>query len=150
ARDRAAAARVLVRSARHCLRAAAETVGSRAAVMNLDVRLRTRLSPRFELDLAFAAPPGVTIVFGEAGSGKTTLLRCVAGMTWPGAGRIAIGDRVLFDAPARIALAPADRRVGFVFQHLALFPHLTAAQNIAYGLSRLPAAERRERTHAIA
>jgi molybdate transport system ATP-binding protein len=118
--------------------------------MSLEVRVRKRLSSRFNLDIAFTAAPGVTIVFGESGSGKTTLLRCVAGLASPDQGRIAIGDRVLYDAQARIDVGPARRRAGLVFQHLALFPHLTVDENIAYGLSRLPAAERRARTHAIA
>jgi molybdate transport system ATP-binding protein len=118
--------------------------------MSLDVRVRTRLSPRFQLDVAFTAAPGTTIVFGASGSGKTTLLRSVAGLMSPDEGRIAIHDRVLVDVRARVDVAPPERRVGFVFQHLALFPHLTAAANIAYGLSRLPAPERRRRTTAIA
>jgi molybdate transport system ATP-binding protein len=118
--------------------------------MSLDVRVRTRLSPRFQLDVAFTAAPGTTIVFGASGSGKTTLLRLVAGLTSPDDGRIAIDDRVLVDVSGRVDVAPRERRVGFVFQHLALFPHLTAGENIAYGLSQLPAAERRQRTTAIA
>jgi molybdate transport system ATP-binding protein len=118
--------------------------------MNLSVRARKRLSPRFLIDVAFDAAPGVTILFGESGSGKTSLLRCVAGLTQPDEGRIVIGDRVLFDAATSVHIEPARRHVGFVFQHLALFPHLTAAENIAYGLSQLPAPERVDRTAAIA
>jgi molybdate transport system ATP-binding protein len=118
--------------------------------MTLDVRLRKRLSPGFQLDVAFTAAAGTTIVFGASGSGKTTLLRSVAGLASPDDGRIAIGDRVLLDVPARLDVPPPERRVGLVFQHLALFPHLTADENIAYGLWRLPAPERRARTAAIA
>lgn len=118
--------------------------------MNLSVQVRKRLSPHFLLDLAFDATPGVTIVFGESGSGKTTLLRSVAGLTQPDAGRIAIGDRALFDGRAGVHVEPPQRRVGFVFQHLALFPHLTAGDNIAYGLTRLSPGERRDRVAAIA
>jgi molybdate transport system ATP-binding protein len=118
--------------------------------MSLDVRVRSRVSPRFALDVAFTAAPGTTIVFGASGSGKTTLLRLVAGLRVPDQGRIAIDGRVLVDVAGHVDVAPPERRVGFVFQHLALFPHLTAAENIGYGLSRLPAAERRARTAAIA
>jgi len=118
--------------------------------MKLAVRARKRLSRHFSLDVAFDVDSGVTIVFGESGSGKTTVLRCVAGLTEPDDGRIAIGDRVLYDAAGGVAVAPAERRVGFVFQHLALFPHLTASRNIAYGLSRLSGEERQARTSAIA
>jgi molybdate transport system ATP-binding protein len=118
--------------------------------MNLSVRLRRHSSPAFLLDVAFVAEPGVTILFGESGSGKTTLLRCVAGLTRPDEGRIAIGERQLFDSSTATNVEPSRRRVGFVFQHLALFPHLTAAKNIEYGLSQLPLPDRQERTAAIA
>jgi molybdate transport system ATP-binding protein len=118
--------------------------------MSLDVRIRKALPPNFQLEIQFTAAAGVTIVFGASGSGKTTLLRCVAGLMQPDDGRITIAERVLFDAAADIVVPPARRRVGLLFQHLALFPHLTAAENIGYGLSRLPAAERRARTIAIA
>ena len=118
--------------------------------MNLSVAARKRLSPRFQIDVTFDVAPGVTIVFGESGSGKTTLLRCVAGLVQPDDGRIVIGERALFDAGTGVNIEPASRQVGFVFQHLALFPHLTAAENIAYGLSGLPASARLERTTIIA
>ena len=118
--------------------------------MSLSVRAARRLSPRFALDVNFVAAPGVTIVFGESGSGKTTLLRCVAGLTQPDAGRIAIGDRILLDTSAGVNVEPSRRQAGFVFQHLALFPHLTAADNIAYGLSHLSPADRGDRAAAIA
>jgi molybdate transport system ATP-binding protein len=118
--------------------------------MNLSVRARKRLSSHFVIDVAFDVAPGVTIVFGESGSGKTSLLRCVAGLARPDDGRIVVGDRTLFDAALGINLQPPCRRIGFVFQHLALFPHLTAAQNIAYGLPSPSTTERRSRTADIA
>jgi molybdate transport system ATP-binding protein len=74
----------------------------------------------------------------------------VAGLTTPDTGTIAIGERVLFDRSGGIDVEPARRRTGFVFQHLALFPHLTAAENIEYGLASLPASQRADRTSAIA
>jgi molybdate transport system ATP-binding protein len=118
--------------------------------MTLAVRVRKTLSAQFVLDVDFDAAPGVTIVFGESGSGKTTLLRCVAGLAAPESGRIAIGERTLFDRAAGIDVAPSERRAGFVFQHLALFPHLTAAENIGYGLGHVPPPERQARITAIA
>jgi molybdate transport system ATP-binding protein len=118
--------------------------------MNLSVRIRKRLSSRFQVDVALEVTPGVAIVFGESGSGKTTLLRCVAGFSRPDEGRILAGGRVLFDAAARVDLPPQKRRLGFVFQQLALFPHMTVTDNIGYGLSQLPSAERLERTARIA
>ena len=118
--------------------------------MNLSVRVRKRLSPEFQIDVSFDVAPGVTIVFGESGSGKTTLLRSVAGLTAPDEGRILIGDRTLLDTSEGLNVEPSSRRIGFVFQHLALFPHLTATENIEYGLSQLSPVDRSERTAAIA
>jgi molybdate transport system ATP-binding protein len=118
--------------------------------MTLTVQIRKRLSAIFALDVAFAAAPGVTIVFGESGSGKSTLLRCVAGLTMPDDGAIAIGERVVFDRARAINIDPAMRRMGYVFQHLALFPHLTVAGNIGYGLAGVPRPDRDARIAAIA
>jgi molybdate transport system ATP-binding protein len=118
--------------------------------VTLTVAVSRRLSPQFALDVAFAAPPGITILFGASGSGKTTVLRAVAGLTRPDAGRITVGDRTLFDASAGVDLSVRDRHVGYVFQQLALFPHMSIADNIGYGLHRLPPAERRERMMTIA
>jgi molybdate transport system ATP-binding protein len=117
--------------------------------VTLSVDIRTRLSASFALEANFTAPAGITILFGRSGSGKTTLLNCLAGLVRPDAGRIALDTRVLFDAVARIDLAPARRAVGFLFQDLALFPHLTAQQNIEYGLAKMPAKARRERAASI-
>jgi molybdate transport system ATP-binding protein len=103
----------------------------------------------FALDVDFHAAPGFTIVFGASGAGKTTLLDCIAGLIEPDSGRIAIGDQILFDAAARIHLPVEKRNIGYVFQDLALFPHLTVEENVEYGLSHLPRAERNQRTAAI-
>jgi molybdate transport system ATP-binding protein len=94
--------------------------------------------------------PGITILFGASGSGKTTLLKAIAGLARPDAGRIAINDRVLFDAATALNLPPQARNVGYVFQQLALFPHLSVAANIGYGLARLDAAKRRRRVLDLA
>lgn len=103
----------------------------------------------FALDVAFRAAPGFTILFGLSGAGKTTLLDCIAGLSQPDAGRISVADRALFDSPARVNLPVAARRLGYVFQTLALFPHMTAQQNIAYGLNHFPAVDRARRSLAI-
>ncbi len=116
----------------------------------LAVATSKRLGPGFTLDVDFTVTPGITMLFGASGSGKTTLLRCIAGLTRPDAGRIAIGDRVLFDAQAGTDIAIQDRHIGYVFQQAALFPHMTLQQNIEYGLHRLPPAERQQRVSAIA
>jgi molybdate transport system ATP-binding protein len=96
----------------------------------LDVAVRHRLG-NFALDVAFRAPLGLTALFGRSGSGKTTVVNAVAGILRPDAGRIALGDRVLFDE--RLNLPPWKRRVGYVFQDSRLFPHLTVRQNLLYG-----------------
>jgi molybdate transport system ATP-binding protein len=103
----------------------------------------------FTLEVEFAAVPGFTILFGPSGAGKTTLFDCVAGLTTPNAGRIAIGDRVLFDSAQRINIPVAKRRIGYVFQDLALFPHLTVERNIQYGLAHLAQSERASKTSAM-
>jgi molybdate transport system ATP-binding protein len=87
----------------------------------------------FALDATFTANQGITVLFGASGSGKTTTLRSIAGMVTPDAGKISLGDSVYFDSAARVNLAMQKRRVGFVFQDYLLFPHLTAAENVAYG-----------------
>ena len=118
----------------------------------LAVRLRKRMAAQgheFFLEVGFEAAPGFTILFGASGAGKTTLLDCVAGLVTPDAGRIAIGERVLFDSAQRTDIAVAKRHVGYVFQDLALFPHLSVEQNVEYGLSHLPLKERRDRAAAI-
>ena len=99
----------------------------------------------FSLDVEFSAAPGFTILFGPSGSGKTTLLDCVSGLATPDAGRISIGERLLFDASSRKKLAVAKRGVGYVLQDLALFPHLTVEQNTEYGLAHVPRSVRRQR-----
>ncbi len=103
---------------------------------------------RFSLDVDFSAAPGFTILFGESGSGKTTLLNCIAGLATPDAGRIAFGERVIFDASRNVNVPVAKRGVGYVLQDLALFPHLTVEQNTEYGLARLPRYERKQRALA--
>jgi molybdate transport system ATP-binding protein len=115
---------------------------------NLAVRLRKNLSSSFSLEVEFSVPPGITILFGPSGAGKTTLLKCIAGLSRPDAGRIAAGSQVLFDSEDKINVAVARRSIGYVFQNLALFPHLTAEQNVQYGLAKLGAATRSERAMA--
>ncbi len=103
----------------------------------------------FFLDVEFSAAPGFTILFGASGSGKTTLLDCVAGLATPDAGRIALGERILFDESRRINVPVAKRGVGYVLQELALFPHLTVEQNTEYGLAHLPRPARKQRVAAM-
>jgi molybdate transport system ATP-binding protein len=92
----------------------------------------------FRLELAFTAGEGVTALVGPSGSGKTTTLALIAGLLTPTCGRIALGERVFFDAKQQIDLAPEARAIGLVFQDYQLFPHLTIADNLRYGLLRSP------------
>lgn len=110
---------------------------------------RSSGAPSFLLDVSIEVPPGITIIFGASGAGKSTLLDCIAGLSRPDEGRIVAGSNVLFDSAARINVPAPKRRIAYVFQTLALFPHLTAEENVAYGLSDLRQEERRERVTAI-
>lgn len=93
--------------------------------------------PGFGLNVGLAIPAGgVTALVGPSGGGKSTLLRLLAGLERPDSGRIQHGERVWFDQARRIDLAPRRRGVGLLFQDYALFPHLSVAGNIAYGLRR--------------
>jgi len=112
--------------------------------------VRARRSDAFSLDVALSAPAGVTILFGASGSGKSTVLRAIAGLLRPDAGSIAIGPRVLFDRSANVDVAARDRHIGYVFQHLALFPHLTVEENLAFGLYGQPPETRRRKVREIA
>ena len=103
----------------------------------------------FQLDVEFDVPAGFTILFGASGSGKTTTLKSISGIVRPDTGRISIGDEVLFDSEQRIDLPIRARGVGYVFQDLALFPHLTALANVEFGMSRVPHADRRRRAGAM-
>ena len=103
----------------------------------LDIQVRRRLGS-FSLDAALTVPAGsVTVVVGESGSGKSTLLRLVAGLLDPDAGRIALGSSILADAESGRFVPPEARPIGYVAQDYALFPHLTARENVAFGLRAL-------------
>jgi molybdate transport system ATP-binding protein len=112
----------------------------------LQVRVRRTLRSEdggFQLDVAFALEKGITMLFGPSGAGKTTLLDCIAGLANPHQGRIAAGARVLFDSQEGINLSPTERKIGYVFQDLALFPHLNVEANVAYGVTGLRADDRK-------
>jgi molybdate transport system ATP-binding protein len=117
--------------------------------MNLSIDLQKRLSVNFALDVTFSIPAGITMLFGASGSGKTTLLRCIAGLLRPESGHITIGDEILFDSKARVDIPVRERRIGFLFQNLALFPHLTVTRNIEYGLNGLSRADAQKRIENV-
>ncbi|WP_425043308.1 molybdenum ABC transporter ATP-binding protein [Primorskyibacter sp. S87] len=100
--------------------------------MTLSVSLRHDQGA-FTLNVAFEAPPGVTVLFGQSGSGKTTVVQAVAGLLRPETGQIAVGNRVLCDTEKNLWLPPHRRRLGYIFQEGRLFPHLTVRQNLLFG-----------------
>lgn len=86
-----------------------------------------------EIDVRLRAGDGITVLFGASGAGKSTILGTIVGLLTPDEGKIVLGETVFFDSARGINLPVQQRRVGYVFQDYCLFPHLTAAQNIAYG-----------------
>jgi molybdate transport system ATP-binding protein len=103
----------------------------------------------FQVETEFRVSSGVTVLVGHSGAGKTTILRCIAGLSRPDEGFVAVGNRFLFDSRKKINIDVAQRRVGFVFQDLALFPHLSVHDNVTYGLRRLDKSERQRRLDEV-
>lgn len=97
----------------------------------------------FELDVAFEADEGRVVLFGPSGAGKSLTLQAITGVMRPDSGRVEINGRLLFDSASGLNLPPQKRRLGYVPQSYALFPHLTVEDNVAYGIQRLDAAQRR-------
>jgi molybdate transport system ATP-binding protein len=117
--------------------------------LSIDVERRFPGAPpvraRAELPL-----DGVAVLFGPSGAGKTTVLRILAGLERPDAGAVEFAGETWSDAARGIHLPPQERRVGFLFQEHALFPHLDVAANVGYGLPGLPRAEREARVREVA
>jgi iron(III) transport system ATP-binding protein len=100
--------------------------------------------------VSLSLPAGsLGVLIGPSGCGKTSLLRAIAGLERPQAGRISIAGRVLSDPAANVHLPPEARQIGMVFQDYALFPHLSVADNVAFGLQALARSERRERVQEV-
>src|SRR5712691_10517100 len=114
--------------------------------MSLEVFIEKAV-PGFRLALEFTADGAPLGLLGPSGSGKTMALRAIAGLETPDRGRIVLQGRVLFDSERRINLPARERRIGLLFQNYALFPHLTVAENIAFGLRHLPERERDRRVN---
>ena len=118
--------------------------GSTSWPTNLEVDIHKALAT-FPLAVRFTAGPDALGILGASGSGKSMTLRCIAGVETPDQGRIVLNGRVLFDHQLGINLPSRQRRVGLLFQTYALFPHLTLAENIGFGLPHLPRRERWQR-----
>ncbi len=116
----------------------------------LDVRVVVERPDGFRLDVAFEVPRGITVLFGPSGAGKSTVLAAIAGLVAPTSGVVRVGDEVWFDGARGIDRKIEARKVAYVFQSLALFPHLSALDNVAYGVARASTrAERRQRASAF-
>jgi len=114
--------------------------------LTMNVQKQFPSGPRVEADLELDLSPfSITVLFGPSGCGKTTLLRMISGLERPDAGRIQLGNEIWMEG--RHHLPPEKRRVGHVFQDAALFPHLSVASNIAYGLREKSG--RSERVHEL-
>ena len=104
-------------------------------LFQLDIRKKLMSGKRrFDLDVNFTSHDHWTVLFGPSGSGKTMTLKALAGLIIPDTGRITIGEEVWFDDQKKINLPVRHRKVGYLFQDYALFPHMTVAANIGFGL----------------
>ena len=102
--------------------------------MALSVHIKKKLKD-FELAVDFDMDEGIVGFLGSSGCGKSMTLKCIAGIETPDEGRIVLDNEVLFDKKAGINLSPQKRKVGYLFQNYALFPHMTVKQNIEAGLA---------------
>ena len=116
--------------------------------MALEIQIEKKL-PEFTLDVSFTAGNAPLSILGPSGAGKTMLLRCIAGLERAHRGRVALDGRVLLDTASRVHLPARNRRVGMLFQHFALFPHLTVGENVGFGLRNLPTGEQSRRVTAL-
>lgn len=114
----------------------------------LEVKIKRKLKG-FNLDVEFAIGREPLAILGPSGAGKTMTLLSIAGLVQPDEGFISLNDKVLFDSARNINLPPQERKVGFVFQQYALFPHLTISENIAYGIKHLDKREIKERVERL-
>ena len=110
--------------------------------MQLDVKLKKTVGD-FQLDTEFSLSGLRTGIFGPSGSGKSTLMNLLAGLSQADSGHIRLEDTVLFDSSQKINLVPDQRRIGVVFQHAHLFPHMSVRSNVLYGWKRTRPENRR-------
>ncbi len=121
--------------------------GDSEPVLEFDLRVDRA---DFSLQAAGQFGPGITAVFGPSGAGKSTLLGAIAGSVSPASGHIALFDRMLYSSAHNVNLSPERRRVGFVYQDAALFPHMSVQSNIEYGYRLTPSDRRRLKPNDLA
>jgi molybdate transport system ATP-binding protein len=106
-------------------------------MIDIDIRATVKDGERrFDLDIRFAAEVPVTVLYGPSGSGKTLTLQALAGLLTPSSGHIRFNGQTVFESATGVNQKASARRVGYVFQNYALFPHLSVRDNVAFGLSR--------------
>lgn len=103
----------------------------------------------FSLEVEWAIQEELAVLFGFSGAGKSMTLQMIAGLMKPDQGTIRLGERVLFDSRSGIDTPPQDRSIGYVFQDLALFPHMTVRDNILFGAKGMGKKERRIKTEEM-
>jgi molybdate transport system ATP-binding protein len=105
-------------------------------MIDVDLRLTLRDGTRrFDLGVRFATETAFVALYGPSGSGKSLTLQAMAGLVQPAAGHVRIAGRTLYDSHARVDLPAEQRGIGYLFQHYALFPHLSVRENVAFGLT---------------
>ena len=117
-------------------------------MIGLSVALRARL-PGFELDVSWEIGAELAVLFGPSGAGKSLSLRMIAGLAQPDSGRVLAGEHLLLDTARAVCLPPQQRSIGYVFQDLALFPHMTVLENVLYGGHGLAREERDTRARNL-
>ena len=105
--------------------------------------------PGFTLDVAWDADDPVVALFGPSGAGKTLTLQCLAGVVRPDSGHVEVDGRVFFDSATGVDVPPQQRGLGYVFQGYALFPHLSVAGNVGFGIAHWPRERRRARVGEV-
>jgi molybdate transport system ATP-binding protein len=116
--------------------------------MGLFLQLHKKVNG-FTLEVEWAIEEELAVLFGFSGAGKSMTLQMIAGLMKPDQGSICLGEQVLFDSRAGIDVRPQDRSIGYVFQDLALLPHMTVHGNIMYGAKELGKKEQREKTEKM-
>jgi molybdate transport system ATP-binding protein len=99
----------------------------------LDVNIH-KAFPGITVDVSFEFGRGFLVLFGPSGSGKSTILNCIAGLQHPDRGEISLNGKTFFSSSDQVAIPARNRRIGYVFQDYALFPHMTVKNNIMYGI----------------
>src|SRR3989337_3786028 len=92
----------------------------------------------FSIDIGFSVEENMAVLFGPSGAGKSLLLNLLSGIVKPDDGFVRIGEREVFNSTTGINVPIRDRKIGYLFQDYALFPHMTVFENIAYGISHEP------------